>query len=189
MSEPVRKGAGYADVLAAPEHVVAEVIEGDLYYSPRPDGRHAVAASVLGADLLDAFMRGRSGPGGWILIDEPELHLGRDIVVPDIAGWRTSRMAEVPDAAYFTLRPDFVCEVLSPSTARVDRVKKLRIYAREEVEHAWLVDPVERTLEVFRRENAFWVLAGVFSGDEQIRAEPFEAVPLELGVLWAFSPR
>ena len=98
-------------------------------------------------------------------------------------------MAEVPDAAYFTLAPDFVCEVLSPSTARIDRGKKLRIYAREGVGHAWLVDPVERTLEVFRRENAFWVLATVHSGEEQARAEPFDTGPLELGALWAFAPR
>jgi Uma2 family endonuclease len=124
-------------------------------------------------------------PGGWILLDEPELHFHGDILAPDLAGWRRERMPELPDAAAFELAPDWVCEVLSPSTSALDRADKLPIYAREGVRHAWLVDPIARTLEVLRLEGANWLLVGTWSGDVDVRAEPFDAIELELGVLWA----
>ncbi len=137
MASSVKRVATYADLLAAPENVVAEIIDGDLYTSPRPASRHALALSALGAELLTPFQHGRGGPGGRWIVDEPELHLRDDVLIPDIAGWRRSRMPEFPDAAYFTLVPDWVCEILSPSTERMDRLRKLAVYARERVGHAW----------------------------------------------------
>ena len=137
MANAAGRRATYEDVLAAPPHVVAEVLFGVLYTSPRPAPRQARAASRLGGTLDGPFDRGRDGPGGWVLLDEPELHLGGDILVPDIGGWRRERMPTFPyDATYFTLPPDWVCEVLSPSTAAIDRGDKLDIYAREGVKNA-----------------------------------------------------
>jgi Uma2 family endonuclease len=120
----------------------------------------------------------------WIL-DEPELHLGTHVVVPDVAGWRRERMPVLPDEAFFAIVPDWVCEVLSPSTERIDRARKLRIYAEAGVAHAWFVDPILRTLEVLRLHDGAWVIAGVISGDGPVRVEPFDAALLELAVLWA----
>lgn len=184
MGDPAKREATYEDVLAAPEHMVAEIIAGELRLFPRPAARHAAAASALGEELGPPFKRGRGGPGGWILLDEPELHLGRDILVPDLAGWRRERMPRVPDEAYFTLAPDWACEVLSPKTARTDRAEKLPIYLREGVGHVWLVDPRARTLEVLERAGAAWTLLGVHKDGARVRARPFEAIELELAVLW-----
>ena len=181
-----RRRATYQDVLDAPEHMIAQVIDGELVLMPRPGKPHTAAATVLGEELGPPFRRGKGGPGGWILLDEPELHLGDDILVPDLAGWRRERMpAIVVDVPYFTLAPDWVCEVLSPRTAKLDRARKLPIYAREHVSHVWLVDPAERTLEALRREGSQWLLVGVWSDDAPVRAEPFDAIELELGALWA----
>jgi Uma2 family endonuclease len=180
------KKATYDDVLAAPDHVVAEVVEAVLYTSPRPALRHAAAASVLGEELGPPFRRGRGGPGGWVILYEPELHVGAepDIVVPDLGGWRRERMPEVPDTAFVTLAPDWVCEVLSPSTAALDRTKKMPVYARERVRHLWLVDPKARTLEVFRLEGASYLVSGAWDGAARVRAEPFDAIELDLALLW-----
>lgn len=185
MVAPVRRRATYADVLAAPSHLVAELVGGDLRRSPRPAGQHALVASVLGLELGPPFHRGRGGPGGWILLDEPELHLGADIVVPDLAGWRRTRLPAVSDAPYFELAPDWLCEVLSISTEKFDRAEKLAIYAAAGVGHAWLLNPLARTLEVLRRQGAQWLTVGVHKDDDHVRAEPFDAVELELAALWA----
>lgn len=179
--------ATYADLLKVPDHQVAEIVDGDLHTSPRPALRHAVSSSELGAELLSAFSRGRGGPGGWWILDEPELHLGPDILVPDLAGWRRERLASIPDALFMILAPDWICEVLSPSTQRLDRVQKLRAYAREGVAHAWLLQPIERTLEVLRLERGRWVLIASHAGDEIVRAEPFDAVAIDLLPLWGES--
>ena len=184
MGEPAKRGAGYEDVLAAPDHLVAEVVGGDLYTTPRPAGPHAKAASTLGMDLGTAFQRGRGGPGGWWLLDEPELHLGGDILVPDLAGWRRERLPSVPDAPYFELAPDWVCEVVSQSTGQLDRARKLPAYARDGVGHAWLVDPRQETLEVYALSEGRWVLLATHAGDARVRAEPFDAIELELAALW-----
>jgi Uma2 family endonuclease len=183
-TDPVRRAATYDDLLALPEHVVGEIIDGELHATPRPAPRHAVAASVLGGELVPPFHGGRGGPGGWWILDEPELHLGGDVLVPDLAGWRQSRMPAMPETAYFTLAPDWICEVVSPATARTDRLKKLRVYAREGVAHVWLVDPTARTLEVLRLENGRWSIVVVHGGSERVRAEPFEAITLPLAALW-----
>jgi len=185
MVKPVSKRATYEDVLRAPPNKVAEIVDGELHLSPRPGGPHTQAASTLGEELGPPFKRGRGGPGGWIILDEPELHLGPDVLVPDLAGWRIERMPEIAtEPAYFTVVPDWACEVLSRSTARLDRAKKLPIYARERVRHVWLIDPIERTLEAYRLEAERWVLLGTWTDDARIRVEPFDAIELELGVLW-----
>jgi len=188
MASPVRKRASYDDLLRVPEHLVAEIVDGDLHTSPRPAGRHTVAASGLGGQIWPPFDRGLGGPGGWWILDEPELHFGEDILVPDLAGWRRERMPAIPDAAYFTLAPDWACEVLSPSTERFDRVRKLPAYSREGVRHVWLVNPTSRTLEVLRLEGGRWVVAATHGGDDPVRAEPFEAIELDLGALWGERP-
>ena len=182
----IRRRASYDDVLAAPPHMVAEVVDGSLHLQPRPARPHAAACTALTEELGPPFKRGRGGPGGRIILFEPELHLGDDIVVPDLAGWRRERMpvmtAELP---YFELAPDWVAEILSPSTERLDRIEKLRIYARERVGHVWLVNPLARTLEVLARHDDGWRIVSQHAGDERIRAQPFDAIELELGNLWA----
>ena len=185
MGGPAKRRATYEDLLAVPENLIAEIINGVLVTQPRPASRHARAASWLGGELHGPFDRGKGGPGGWILLDEPELHLHGDILVPDLAGWRRERMPELPDAAAFELAPDWVCEVLSPSTAASDRAEKMPIYARERVAHVWLVDPIARTLEACRLEDGRWVLLGAWRDDAIVRVEPFEVFGLELAGLWA----
>ena len=190
MSEnrPTKRRATYEDVLAAPEHLVAEIVDGELVLSPRPAARHSVVASALGGELIPPFGRGRGGPGGWIILLEPELHLDDDLVVPDLAGWRRERMPAVPDEAYFTLAPDWICEVLSRSTEQLDRTRKLGIYARAGVRHVWLVNPAWRTVEVMRLHEGHWLAIATYSTDERARVEPFEAIELALGALWADLP-
>jgi Uma2 family endonuclease len=185
MTLPAKRPATYADIVALPEHLVGEILNGDLVVSPRPAPRHGVASSALGATLGPPFQFGDGGPGGWWIIDEPELHLGDDVLVPDLAGWRRERMPSAPEEAYFTLSPDWVCEVLSPSTSRVDRTRKLPIYARAGIPHAWLIDPGTQTLEVYRLESGHWIVAATHGGDERVRAVPFEAIALDLARPWA----
>jgi Uma2 family endonuclease len=178
------KPATYDDLLRLPPHVVGEILAGELVVSPRPSPSHAHAGSVLGMDLGSPFQRGRGGPGGWWILDEPELHFGPHVLVPDLAAWRRERMAALPETAFFTLAPDWVCEVLSPSTAALDRVRKMPLYAEAGVAYVWLVDPRERVLEAYRREGERWLRIAAHGGDERVRVEPFEAVELELAALW-----
>ena len=182
---PFDRPATYEDLAALPDIVVAEILDGELYSSPRPAPRHAVAGSSVGGQLVRPFHDGVGGPGGWWILYEPELHLNRDVLVPDWAGWRRSRMPRVPETAYFPLAPDWICEVLSPSTATIDRAKKLRIYAREQVAHAWLIDPIVRTLEVLRLDHGCWTILDTHVGPEVVRAEPFTEIDLDLASLWA----
>ncbi|MBZ4423207.1 Uma2 family endonuclease [Myxococcus sp. RHSTA-1-4] len=184
MGKETKRPATYEDLLALPENMVGQIIDGELISMPRPASRHAVAYSSLLTAVNNAFGQGQGGPGGWWIIGEPELHFGKDVLVPDIAGWRIERMPEVPDVPYFTLAPDWVCEVLSPSTATLDRNRKRAIYAREGVGHVWLVDPAERTLEVYQLRDGRWAERGRYSGEERVRAEPFESLELKLGALW-----
>jgi Uma2 family endonuclease len=172
-------------VLAAPDHLIAEVIDGALRLSPPPALGHAAAASALGEELGPPFKRGRGGPGGWIILFEPELHLAQDILVPDLARWRRERLPMLPNAPYLELAPDWLCEVLSPSTEKTDRADKLGIYAREKVRHVWLVNPLQRLLEVLRLDGDKWLRVAAYRDDARVRAEPFDAIELELGLLWA----
>ncbi len=177
--------ATYDDILHAPPNMVAEIIAGQLRLQPRPAVPHSAASTALGEELGPPFKRGRGGPGGWIILWEPELHLGSDVLVPDLGGWRKTRMAALVDDTFITLPPDWVCEVLSRSTMRMDRVEKLPVYAREGVPYVWLVDPIMRTLEAFKLQDGRYALLGTWKDDARIRVEPFEAIELELGILWA----
>ncbi|MCL2777085.1 MAG: Uma2 family endonuclease [Polyangiaceae bacterium] len=179
-----RPRATYDDLVRVPEPLVAEIVNGVLYTHPRPAFPHTHASSILGGDLSGPFHRGRGGPGGWVIYFEPELHLGDDVVVPDLAGWRRERMPERPTTAFTRLAPDWVCEVLSPSTQALDRSGKMDVYAREGVRHLWFVDPIERTLEVYRLEHGMWLRVAAFCDDAVVRAEPFDAIELELAALW-----
>ena len=184
MSDPAQRRATYQDLLSVPGHLVAEIVDGELVVSPRPAGPHSRAASALGMEIGGPFDRGRGGPGGWWIIDEPELHFGENTLVPDLAGWRRERLPVYPDGPFVTLAPDWVCEVLSERTRRLDRVRKMPIYAREGVSWVWIADPVAETLEVFRLQAGVWVLASSHVGSDDMRAEPFAAAPLALGALW-----
>ncbi len=181
---PLDHPATYDDLVAQPDHVVSEILDGELHTSPRPAPRHALAAMQLTLAMGPRFDSGGGGGGDWRILAEPELHLGRDVLVPDLAAWRMARMPRLPETAFFPIAPDWICEVLSPSTEMIDRAKKLRIYARESVRHAWLVDPVTHTLEVMRLERGAWVLVAVHAGAEVVCAEPFEALELDLARLW-----
>lgn len=186
MADPARRRATYDDVRSVPPNRVAELIDGTLHVHPRPAKPHAAAATALGEELGPPFKRGRGGPGGWIILDEPEIHIGEHVLVPDLAGWRRERMPFLTDEEpYFTVVPDWVCEVVSPSTRKVDRFEKLPIYAHSGVGHAWIVDPLLRTLEVLRRQNEGWLITGSFKDDTRVRAEPFDAIELDLAILWA----
>ncbi len=194
MGLPAKKmsRAIYADLEAVPANKVAELIRGVLYAMPRPASRHARASSSLGVELGGPFDRGRGGPGGWWILDEPELHFPdptspgeKDVLVPDLAGWRRERLPALPDVAAFTLAPDWICEVLSKSTEDVDREEKMPVYAREGVRHGWLIDPVAKTLEVYTLSaERRWGEAVIFSGAEVVRAVPFDALGLDLAALW-----
>ena len=176
--------ATYQDVLDAPPHMVAEIVGGKLYTHPRPSSPHTLASSGLGARIATRFHFGDGGPGGWWILDEPELHLGEDILVPDIAGWRRERIPVYPIKVYFTLVPDWVCEVLSPSTRKLDLGSKREVYAREGVGFLWLVDPDARSLEAFELHGTEWVLIGKLFDDASVSLPPFEVISFKLGDLW-----
>jgi len=181
---PFDRPATYDDLVKLPDNLVAEIVGGELHASPRPAPPHAEAGAVVGAGLVPPFHLGRGGPGGWWILYEPELHLGPDVLVPDWAGWRRARMPHLPKTAYFPLAPDWVCEILSPSTSALDRVQKLTIYGREYVSFAWLIDPLARTLEVLRLDGGCWTILAAHAGTDVVRAEPFTEIELELPALW-----
>lgn len=184
-TRPIPNPATYADLLRVPDHRVAEILDGRLVVSPRPASHHALARARLTGDPSGPFDRCRGGPGGWWILVEPELHLGPDAVVPDLAGWRRERLPRYPDAAFFTLARDWACEIVSPSSERRDRIQKMVLYAREQVAHLWLLSPTARTLEVYRWESGpRWSRIAAHGGDERVRAAPFDAIELELGALW-----
>ena len=183
MSKPLKKGATYADLVAVANNFVAEILAGELYASPRPTFSRMRVASTLGVLLGAALQFRLTGPGGWLIVDEPELHLGEDVLVPDLAGWRTERAAAASTEDYPTVAPDWTCEVLSPATEKIDRGHKLRIYARENVGHVWLMDPPSQTLEIMQRTGHSWSLLAKHQGGQRVRAAPFEAVELELAAV------
>lgn len=187
MSEALTREATYADLEAVPAHLVAEIIDGVLETHPRPRPRHTFAATGLAGELTGPFQRGRGGPGGWVFSVEPELHLGSNVVVPDLAGWRKERLAREPADAFIEVAPDWVCEILSPSTARLDRGAKRRIYAEAGVEHLWLLDPAARELEAFTLEGRRWLLVATIQRGELVQVPPFDAAPFALDDLFPFD--
>jgi len=178
-----RKPATYADIEALPSHRLGEIIGHELIVSPRPGGPHAFATTGLVGQLDGPYQRGVGGPAGWLLLFEPELHFGSEVLVPDIAGWRNERAPSASNV-FFTIAPDWVCETLSPSTAIIDRTRKLDVYRQQRVSFVWLIDPVMRTLEVLRLEGLSWVVAGNYGGEEKARVPPFDAGELDLAALW-----
>jgi Uma2 family endonuclease len=176
--------ATYADIEALPSNMVGEIIHGVLHAHQRPTPRHGVAAGRLGYEISGPFDYGRGGPGGWIFIVEPELHLGPHVVVPGLAGWRRERLSPFPETAYIETAPDWLCEVLSPSTQALDRTEKLAVYAEFGVKHCWYVDPIARTLEVFALTGGKWLIAAAFKEADPVTAPPFEVHSFPLDVLW-----
>ncbi len=186
MGKTAHQLASYDDILALPENLVGEIIRGVLHTHPRPAPRHARVYSSLGGNLWNPFDKGSGGPGGWWILDEPELHLGENVLVPDLAGWRRERMPALPDTAWFELAPDWVCEILSPATARTDRVLKMPLYAQQGVRHLWLVDPDIRTLEVYSLDaQQHWTLLKTLKDDDPVSQPPFDAISFDLDSLWA----
>lgn len=178
------RAATYADIQALPPNMVGQILFGTLHAHPRPAPRHALASSKLVGNVLNRFGRDGDEPGGWIILFEPELHLSGHVVVPDIAGWRREHMPVLPDTAYFDVAPDWICEVLSPSTAQIDRTDKLTIYADQKVGHCWYVDPDAQTLEVFALCDGAWRLEATFKGNDIVSAVPFEVHEFALDALW-----
>ena len=188
MSQHKPKPATYADIEALPPNVVGEILFGSLVTHPRPARRHLVAASRVGGILGQSFDFGTGGPGGWVIIDEPEIHLGPHVVVPGIVGWRRERFTETEEGRWFEVVPDWICEIQSPSTRAIDLGPKRRIYATYGVSHLWFVDPTAMSLEVFQRQNESWLLTHTNIGSENVCAPPFEAITFSLGLLWPFDP-
>lgn len=184
MTEKVKENAVYDDLIAAPDDKIAELVEGSLYLSPQPAIRHVNATSVLGGYLNPPFQCGRGGPGGWWIFLEPELHLGGNVLVPDLAGWRRERMPELPEGVGIPVAPDWLCEALSPSTERFDRLLKMPHYAAAGVKHLWILDPLARSLHVYGLAGTEWALLEQYAGEAIVSAPPFEAVAIELGALW-----
>jgi Uma2 family endonuclease len=186
-ADPALRKATYADLEAVPAHLVGEIVDGVLETHPRPAPRHATAANLLGFEVTGPFQRGRGGPGGWVFMVEPELHLGADVVVPDLAGWRSHRLPTEPQTAYIETAPDWVCEIVSPSTERLDRGPKRRIYAGSGVPHLWLLDPRSRVLEAFANAGGQWLLLATIEPGENVRVAPFDAVSFPLDGLFPFD--
>ena len=184
MPEPAKNRASYEDLTSLPDNVVGEIVDGELIVTPRPARRHIDAAASLGGELIPSYRFGRGGPGGWIIYHEPEVHFGDDVLVPDLAGWRKERLTTAPEEHRFADAPDWICEILSPATIRIDRVKKMRIYAQHAVPHVWIIDPAARTLDIFRLESGKWLLLDTFAEDDKVRAEPFQEIEIELGKFW-----
>ena len=189
MADAIKRSATYAELAAVPPHLVAEIVYGTLVTHPRPAPPHAVSSLALGHELTGPFQKGRGGPGGWVFMAEPELHLGPQVIVPDLAAWRRERMPAMPDKAYIETAPDWVCEVLSPTTVAHDKGPKRRIYATYGVHFVWHLDPNARTLEVFELQDGHWILLDVFQDADTVKARPFDAVPFSLADLWPLDPR
>jgi Uma2 family endonuclease len=184
VAEPAKRKATYADLEAVPPHLVAEIIHGTLVTHPRPAPRHSGATFALGNRIGPGYQDGIGGPGGWVFFSEPELHLGGNVVVPDLAGWRRERMPEFPTKAYFELAPDWICEVISDSTEHYDKNAKSDIYGESGVPNLWMLDPRGKLLEVFQLAAGKWLLFQTFTGNEEVRAAPFEEASFPLGRLW-----
>jgi Uma2 family endonuclease len=181
-----KKKATYEDLCTLPENMIGQIVNGELVATPRPSYKHGLSSSTLGGLILGPYQLGSGGgPGGWWIIDEPEVHLGGHVLVPDLAGWRKTRMPELPAGNWTELSPDWVCEVLSSSTVKLDRIEKMPIYAEFGVKHMWLVDPEHKTLEVYGLEKSNWLLVSTHAEGQKVRLEPFVEMALDLSFLWA----
>lgn len=185
MSDAAKKRADYEDLYSIPENARGEIVDGELVVTPRPSRQHTFTCSALDKEIGPPYQMGRGGgPGGWIIIVEPEISLRGDIFVPDLAGWKKERFPYSEETNWISVPPDWVCEVLSPNTFRLDRTKKMAVYAQHGVGHIWLIDPVAEMVEVFRLESGRWLLLGVFAENDRMQAEPFGEIEIALSDLW-----
>ncbi len=184
MSTIVQKRATYQDILDLPENIVGEILNGQLETHPRPAPKHLLAASSVGEELTGPFQKSRGGPGGWWILDEPECHIEDETFVPDLAGWRKERMPKLPDTAWFEVVPDWVCEVISPSSVRRDRVTKMAIYARLGIAHLWLIDPITQVFEAYQLHTGHWLLLAAYADADVVSIAPFAEHTFSLSVLW-----
>jgi Uma2 family endonuclease len=166
------------------DDVVGEIIAGELHVSPRPAPKHSRASTKLSGVLDGPFDSGKGGPGGWTLLFEPEIHINSNIFVPDIGGWRRERLSKAPEEPFISIAPDWICEVLSPSTTTFDRSKKMPLYAELGLSHFWLVDPIHKTLEIYVNDHMNWKLLKTYANDDKVRAAPFDALEFDLSILW-----
>jgi Uma2 family endonuclease len=173
--------ASWDDLLRVPEGAIGEIVAGELVAAPRPGLPHTLVASDLTVVLGSPFRLGAGGPGGWVILDEPRVRFGDDIRVPDLAGWRRERWTNLPRTGPISVLPDWVCEVLSPSTERDDRTERRALYAGAGVRHYWIVSPAARTVEIHRLGPEGYLIAGSFAAPGLVRAEPFDAVAIDLG--------
>ncbi|MEA3546930.1 MAG: Uma2 family endonuclease [Thermodesulfobacteriota bacterium] len=189
MNETALRYAVYEDLFDLPENIVGEILNGTLETHPRPAPAHARTSSSLGMKIGTPFDHGDNGPGGWWIIDEPELHLDADIMVPDLAGWRRERMVTLPETAWFEMVPDWVCEVISPTTGRIDRGIKMQLYAHYGVQYIWIIDPDLKTLEAYESQESKngnkWLLLKTLTDDQPVSLPPFDAIEFNLSMLWA----
>jgi Uma2 family endonuclease len=189
-SVKINRPATYDDILALPEGILGQIIDGVLYTNPRPAGKHAYAATKINSSIDPSFgSRSGGGPGGWVFLFEPQLRLlGKQDVIPDIAGWKIDRLSDeelsLLSGNRIEINPHWVCEIISPSSVRMDKVLKATLYAECAIEYYWLVDPDQKTLEVRRLEKGQWLVVKTFEGTEKVRAEPFEAIEIDLGSFW-----
>ncbi len=185
MAEPARKRATYDDLYNIPENMTGEIIDGQLYATPRPSRKHVRTVYSLGYVIGRSYdFDERGGPGGWIFLPESEIQLDGDTFVPDLAGWRKERFPAEEDHNWISVAPDWVCEILSPSSIRHDRITKIGTYAKHRIPYFWLVDPVAKILEVFKLESGRWTVAGAYAENEKVRAEPFQEIEIDLANLW-----
>ncbi len=184
MAEPARRKAVYDDLYNIPENMTGEIIDGELFVTPRPSTEHVYVASNLGGEIVPPYKFGRGGPGGWVILHEPEISFAENILVPDLTGWKREHFSIPKDHNWISVIPDWVCEVLSPSTLRKDKIKKMAIYAQYGVSHFWLIDPLARTLDVFRLESGKWMVIGTYVEDDKVRSEPFLEIEIDLNNLW-----
>ncbi len=184
MAESAKRKVRYEDLYDLPENMIGEIVDDELHALPRPSPRHAKAASDLGATLVYPYRFGRGGPGGWIILDEPEIRLGEHTLVPDLAGWKKERFPSSIKTNWIGVAPDWVCEVLSPNTMRLDKTKKMPIYATHNVKHIWLLNPIDKTLDVFKLASGGWLLLNSYAENDKARAEPFQETEIDLSDLW-----
>lgn len=185
MSEPAKKKATYEDLYNIPENMTGEIIDGEMIVTPRPSRRHIYTASALDKKIGPPYQFGEGGgPGGWIILVEPEIGFGGDILVPDLAGWKEERYPDEEAHNWISVAPDWVCEVVSPSTRQRDKMEKMAIYAQEGVPYFWLIDPIAKTLDAFRLEGRKWVVVGLYVEGAKARIEPFEDIEISLDDLW-----